>query len=489
MRKGSLRSHLPWLMALLCLPCATATAANLAFGIAASEPVVVSGTPRMAIDVGGVTRYATYSSGSGTASLTFTYAVQPGDFDANGITIASPLDLNGGTLTDLAGNPPDALSFTAPDTSALKVQTYTADFTAGPITNTNANAVSFAIARAPLGASFTYSITSSGGAGSIAGSGTIVANPHAISGLDVSALPSGTLTLSVTVSTAAGGTGAPRSATAIPSFSGVLDALPAAAAAFSVRRLRSGHTGPLLRVRRSTDNATQDVASTIGGDLDAATLASFCGAATCMVATWYDQSVHGRHAVQLTPAYQPRILSGGTMDTEGGRPAVRSAAVGQFLDAGVIPGQTVDGTFNAVARCADTSVSRHVMGDRDINISRGRIIRALAGGTSYFAANIAGAQVGMPGVTGVQSVITAVSSGSAAMVGALDGVTTTGSTNSYYLQSTAGLWIGGGGSGQSSTGDWIGTISEVMVFSAALSTSARQTLERNQGSYYGISVQ
>ena len=36
------------------------------------------------------------------------YEVQPGDFDANGITLASPVDLNGGSITDIAGNPASA---------------------------------------------------------------------------------------------------------------------------------------------------------------------------------------------------------------------------------------------------------------------------------------------------------------------------------------------------------------------------------------------
>jgi hypothetical protein len=55
------------------------------------------------LDVGGVTRYATYVSGSGGAALVFQYTVQAGDNDANGIAVNS-LDLRGEQLTDLAGN-------------------------------------------------------------------------------------------------------------------------------------------------------------------------------------------------------------------------------------------------------------------------------------------------------------------------------------------------------------------------------------------------
>jgi hypothetical protein len=35
---------------------------------------------------------------------------------------------------------------------------------------------------------------------------------------------------------------------------------------------------------------------------------------------------------------------------------------------------------------------------------------------------------------------------------------------------------------------WIGTFTEVILFTSALSTTDRQTLERNQGDYYGITV-
>ena len=313
---------IPLLGMLLCLMLASPVAApSLSFTVNTSEPVVVTGTPRLAIYVGGVTHYATYASGTGSSALTFSYAVQAGDFDANGITIATPLDLNGGTLTDLAGNPSTALNFTVPNTSALKVQTYTTSFTTSPITNANASAVSFSITKAPTGASFSYTITSSGGSGSVTGSGTIGGLSHTVSGVDVSSLASGTLTLSVTVSTAAGGAGAAKTATATPTFTGVLDGWSAGAATYSTRRMRSAYAGPLMRVRRSSDNTEQDIASTLAGLLDTTTLSTFCGSGSCFVRTWYDQSGTGRDALQTNSAVQPRIVNAGVIDSINGAPA------------------------------------------------------------------------------------------------------------------------------------------------------------------------
>ncbi|MEI7601284.1 MAG: arabinofuranosidase catalytic domain-containing protein [Aestuariivirga sp.] len=468
---------------------APAMAATLNFTLTASEPVVVTGTPRIAIDVGGATRYATYASGSGTAALSFSYAVQAGDFDANGITIAAPLELNGGTLTDVAGNPPTALTFTVPNTSAIKVQTYTAAFTTSPITEANANAVSFAIAKAPTGASFSYSITSSGGAGTVSGSGTIAGASHSVANVDVSALPSGMLTLSVTVSTAASGTGSTKTSTSTPTFTGVLDNLPAAALALSLRRLGGAYGGPLLRVRRSPDNAERDIAASIAGALDITTLTSFCGSSSCFVLALYDQSGNGRDAVQATAASQPRIMNAGTLDVEGGRPTLRYTAGGRVLVAPSIP-QTIRGSTNAVVRSAASTGQMHIMGDRggfDVTGNVGRIIRAVNGGASYLGANIAGAKVSLMGSTQQQRVVTVVS-GTLGLSGALDGVETVGDATTVYIPSTHVFWIGGTGPG-GGVGDWVGTISEVTLFNITLSTSERQTLERNQGAYYGIAVQ
>jgi hypothetical protein len=301
--------------------CAPAFAASLSFTVNTSKPVVVTGLPRIALDVGGIMRYATYAAGSGTTALTFSYAVQPGDFDANGIEIVSPLELNGGSLADSVGNPVSVLDFTLPDTSGIKVQTYTAGFTTSPITSANANAVSFAIAQAPAGASFSYTITSSGGLGSVTGSGIIGGSSHTVSSVDVSNLAAGTLTLSVTVSTAAGGTGAAKTASATPTLTSDLDSLPTGAASYSTRRMWSSYSGSILRVRRSSDNTEQDIGATIGGGLDTTALSAFCAAASCFVRTWYDQSGNGRHATQATTNLQPRLVNAGTIDTFNGMPA------------------------------------------------------------------------------------------------------------------------------------------------------------------------
>ncbi|NQD93315.1 hypothetical protein HP532_11725, partial [Pseudomonas sp. CrR25] len=115
----------------------------LSFTVNASEAVIIDttgGTPRLALDIGGVTRYASYLSGSGSTSIVFQYTVQAGDADADGIGIGSGLQLNGGTVRDAAGNDLDLSLNGVGATDAIIVDT--AAPTASTIVRSDANPTS-----------------------------------------------------------------------------------------------------------------------------------------------------------------------------------------------------------------------------------------------------------------------------------------------------------------------------------------------------------
>ena len=79
---------------------------DLDFTINFDEAVTVNtdaGTPQIALTIGAATRQASYQSGSGSSALAFSYTVQTGDLDTDGIAVGS-LAVNGGTLKDVAGN-------------------------------------------------------------------------------------------------------------------------------------------------------------------------------------------------------------------------------------------------------------------------------------------------------------------------------------------------------------------------------------------------
>ncbi|WP_413999384.1 MBG domain-containing protein [Flavobacterium sp. W1B] len=82
------------------------TGQNLDFIVNFNREVIIYGSPQIAITIGSTTRLATYISGSGTVNLLFSYTVQSGDNDADGIIINS-LSLNGGAIRDLADNDAD----------------------------------------------------------------------------------------------------------------------------------------------------------------------------------------------------------------------------------------------------------------------------------------------------------------------------------------------------------------------------------------------
>jgi hypothetical protein len=102
----------------------------------------------------------------------------------------------------------------------------------------------------------------------------------------------------------------------------LLDDYSGAAAAYSLRKLRTAYTGSAIRVRRSNDNTEQDIGFTASGDLDTAALKTFVGAGNNgFVTVWYDQS-SSNNLTQTTATRQARIINAGVIDRQSGRPVV-----------------------------------------------------------------------------------------------------------------------------------------------------------------------
>ena len=112
-------------------------------------------------------------------------------------------------------------------------------------------------------------------------------------------------------------------------FVGLLDLYPNAAAAYSVRLLRSAYSGNAIRVRRSSDNAESDIGFS-GANLDTSALTSFCGSGNGFVTTWYDQSGSGNNAINTTAANQPQIVSSGSVITQNSQPILKFSILNQL---------------------------------------------------------------------------------------------------------------------------------------------------------------
>ena len=77
----------------------------IAVTVTFSELVNVVGTPTIQLETGATDRVVAYSSGSGTATLTFNYTVQAGDVSADLDYLATTsLALAGGTIKDASLN-------------------------------------------------------------------------------------------------------------------------------------------------------------------------------------------------------------------------------------------------------------------------------------------------------------------------------------------------------------------------------------------------
>jgi len=112
---------------------------------------------------------------------------------------------------------------------------------------------------------------------------------------------------------------------------GLLDLVPGAAAAYSLRNLSSTHTDPVVTVRRSSDDAEDSFTATEVSD---GTLAAFCGVGDGFVKQWWDQSGNARHATQTTAGYQPQIVSGGAVILKEGKPALQFDGVNDRYQVG-----------------------------------------------------------------------------------------------------------------------------------------------------------
>jgi len=106
---------------------------------------------------------------------------------------------------------------------------------------------------------------------------------------------------------------------------GILDLYPGASLALSLRRLRYGYNGPVIKVRRSNDNEEMDIGFDKNGDLNMNQLFSFVGLNSGFVSIWYDQSNSSikKNAIQTNTANQPIIVNNGVIPTANSKPTIQ----------------------------------------------------------------------------------------------------------------------------------------------------------------------
>jgi hypothetical protein len=125
--------------------------------VSMSENVTVSGAPTFLIDVGGVSKVATYSGGSGSKDLTFSYTVASGDADASGGVTApeNALKVPSGSFVKSGSGAEASIKSPAVETSSVAVDT------TGPVLVIDVDPVA-AIARTVSTFKFNFSESISG---------------------------------------------------------------------------------------------------------------------------------------------------------------------------------------------------------------------------------------------------------------------------------------------------------------------------------------
>jgi len=155
------------------------------FSMVFSESVTVTGAPRLTLTVGSSTKYASFISMSDSKTALFRYTVgsDPLEFDTNGIAVATSLDLNSGSIADLATNALTNLSFTAPTLTSVLVSQPAAAPTIDSVTATSGQlAIYFTPGAARGSTTTTYQYSSNGGSWTDRPTGT-TASPLTLTGL------------------------------------------------------------------------------------------------------------------------------------------------------------------------------------------------------------------------------------------------------------------------------------------------------------------
>ena len=150
-----------------------------------SESVTVTGSPRLVLTVGSATEYSIYQSmvDSKTARFRYTVATDPNEFDTDGISINTTLDLNGGAIADLATNAIVDRTFSAPTLTSVLIAQPSAAPTIDSITATSGTLAIYFTAGAARGSTTTsYQYSSNNGAWTNRPTGT-TASPITLTGL------------------------------------------------------------------------------------------------------------------------------------------------------------------------------------------------------------------------------------------------------------------------------------------------------------------
>jgi hypothetical protein len=260
----------------------------------------------------------------------------------------------------------------------------------------------------------------------------------------------------------------------IVQFTGLLDTYSGAAAAYSLRKLRTAYSGSAIRVRRASDNTEQNIGF-VNNELDTASLTSFCSGTNGFVTTWYDQSGNGRNATQTTAANQPQIVTSGSVLTQGGKPTINHTRT-QTLN--ISTNLNLGKTYSIYGVVKFDVQGNEIIGSNSPTFSYGIYADAT---NNYHGAN--GATASSNGIFGLNFALLSVYRNNSTSVSQYKNSTILGSSftlsnnNDFYFRSLSGE--------QNIQYNLLGKLSEAIIYTTN-EFSNQSALEGNIKTYYGL---
>ena len=244
-----------------------------------------------------------------------------------------------------------------------------------------------------------------------------------------------------------------------------LDNTTPAAVAYSLRKLSTSYVGNAIQVRRSNDDVAQDIGFDGNGDLDTSALLAFVGLNDAYVSIWYDQSGNGRNLIKTDNNLQPKIVFNGAFKYIGTRLAI---------DFSGNKGLVYSGTLS-VASITSVIRSESTIWPSYHTILEGspRIGGILENGGTTFHSNVYPLEIWRDGISRTTS--ESLAPVNEAMVLSIS--PRTDNLNQIFI----GNYDGGGGGGSILE-------SEAIAFSTLNTSDVRQSMECNQGVYYGVNM-
>lgn len=257
-------------------------------------------------------------------------------------------------------------------------------------------------------------------------------------------------------------------------------------AAWSNRKLSQSYLGNANQIRRSSDNATTDIGFS-AGDYNTNALISHVGLNSGFINTWYDQSGNGRNLSQSTINLQPRIRNAGTTETLNGKVTIKGLSTESWLggNIGLINSNTFTLTLvmsvpsfvqynkRIVSTTFNDNSDWQLTSTFNINLSSTNTVEVNQNSSS-FSSNIS---------SNTPVVYTILWNGAFLKI-RRNGVeiNSFNNTNSLYINKITLFAL-------PNTVQYIDCfISECMIYARTLNTTELQLIERNMGTYYGITV-